>query len=214
MKCKYCGVKDIKGQAKSYCSMECKSKSQLKLKELRCSICGNVVKVKRSRKDAKFCSIKCKYVWWKTREIPESTRNKLSKALSGKPKSEEHKQKIRVMLRKNIRRGEDNYFWKGGVTKLNQQIRSSLSNKEWRKKIFERDDYTCQICLKRGVYVEADHIKPFSNIINENNIRSMEDAEKCNELWDIGNGRTLCRDCHKNTDTYMGRTKKHEKESS
>jgi len=30
----------------------------------------------------------------------------------------------------------------------------------------------------------------------------MEEAVKCNELWDISNGRALCRECHRKTDTW------------
>ena len=33
-------------------------------------------------------------------------------------------------------------------------------------------------------------------------IKSVDDARKCDELWDTNNGRTLCRDCHRKTDTY------------
>lgn len=29
-----------------------------------------------------------------------------------------------------------------------------------------------------------------------------------NDLWDINNGRTLCVDCHKKTETYGHKTKK------
>ncbi len=34
---------------------------------------------------------------------------------------------------------------------------------EWRKKVFERDSYTCQICLIKGGYLEAHHIKSWKN---------------------------------------------------
>ena len=32
--------------------------------------------------------------------------------------------------------------------------------------------------------------------------KTKEEAIKCNELWDINNGRTLCHPCHRTTDTY------------
>lgn len=34
-------------------------------------------------------------------------------------------------------------------------------------------------------------------IQEENNIKTLEDAENCEELWNINNGRTLCRNCHR-----------------
>ena len=33
---------------------------------------------------------------------------------------------------------------------------------KWRKKVFEKDNYTCQICFIRGGYLEAHHIKAWS----------------------------------------------------
>ena len=33
---------------------------------------------------------------------------------------------------------------------------------EWRDKVFKRDNYTCQICFKKGGYLEAHHIKPWA----------------------------------------------------
>ena len=75
--------------------------------------------------------------------------------------------------------------------------------KNFVKKVVERDNWICQICKKRGGYLEADHYpKSFSQIIKENGIKTMEEAVKCNELWDISNGRALCRECHRKTDTW------------
>jgi hypothetical protein len=43
----------------------------------------------------------------------------------------------------------------------------------------------------------------FSEILKEYNVKTLDDAHKCKELWDINNGRTLCINCHKLTDTYL-----------
>ena len=56
------------------------------------------------------------------------------------------------------------------------------------------------MCFIKGSYLEADHHpKMFSIILEEYNIRSIEDALACEELWNINNGRTLCGMCHRGT---------------
>lgn len=51
-------------------------------------------------------------------------------------------------------------------------------------------------------FFDADHIYPFSKILDDFNITSIEEAISCEKLWDTENGRTLCRDCHIKTDSY------------
>lgn len=88
--------------------------------------------------------------------------------------------------------GERGYNWRGGLTDKTKAIRNSTEYKLWRNAIFERDNYTCRFCGQHGGDMEADHIKPFALFP---------------ELrFAIDNGRTLCIDCHRTTDTY-GRQK-------
>lgn len=94
-------------------------------------------------------------------------------------------------------RGEKSPLWKGGVTEINKKIRSSAKIKKWRRDVFHRDDYTCQICGVRGCELQADHIKPFSLFPKER--------------FELSNGRTLCVPCHKQTPTYLGKIKTYEK---
>lgn len=93
-------------------------------------------------------------------------------------------------------RGENASRWKGGITPLNKMIRELFEYREWIRKVFERDNYTCQKCKIRGGYLEAHHIKLFSLILKEYNIKTIEDARKCEALWDVNNGITYCEDCH------------------
>ena len=62
-------------------------------------------------------------------------------------------------------KGEGTPNWKGGTTPLTKSIRTSLEYRNWRKKVFERDNYTCTICDIRGVEIHADHIKRFSEYL-------------------------------------------------
>lgn len=91
------------------------------------------------------------------------------------------------------KRGAKNPSWKGGITPINTAIRNSEEYSAWRKKVFERDEYTCQECGAKGVPLHADHIRSFAHFP---------------ELrLDVDNGRTLCVPCHQETPNFAGRAK-------
>jgi len=98
---------------------------------------------------------------------------------------------------------ENHWNWKGGITKFTERIRKCFKYRQWRLDVFTRDDFTCQKCGARSgggkaVYLEADHYpKRFTDIIKENNIKTVQGALECKELWDTNSGRTLCKHCHK-----------------
>ncbi len=94
---------------------------------------------------------------------------------------------------------EKSNFWKGGITPLNTQIRESTEYRNWRKKVYKRDNYTCIWCGRKR-NLNADHIKPFSMYPK---LR-----------FSVDNGRTLCLDCHKKTDTFAGNIHKLLKKSN
>jgi hypothetical protein len=89
-----------------------------------------------------------------------------------------------------------------GLTPLRQLIRNCLEMRQWRSDIFHRDGFTCVLCGAKSckgvnVYIEADHYpKTFASIFNEYKISSLEEAINCAEMWDLNNGRTLCKSCH------------------
>lgn len=112
---------------------------------------------------------------WK---ISEEIKQKISKTLTGKPRP--------------YQIGNKNPNWKGGVSPQDKVIRGTLEYRLWRISVFERDNYTCVWCHKRGGKLHADHIKPF--------------ALYPELRFAIDNGRTLCVPCHQTTDTYAGRT--------
>lgn len=94
------------------------------------------------------------------------------------------------------RTGKKAANWKGGISRAYKTGYNSFQYKEWRKKVFERDDYACQKCGIRcgngkAVYLTAHHKKSFS---------------KYPELrFDVNNGSTLCELCHCKVDKYRAR---------
>lgn len=78
--------------------------------------------------------------------------------------------------------GEKHYNWQGGITKEHQKIRNSVEIKYWKKKVLDRDNYTCQACGVRGGELNVDHELPFALYPD---LRT-----------EILNGRTLCKKCH------------------
>lgn len=123
-----------------------------------------------------------------------------------------YKWKLSEATRKRMglsRRGEKNYWWKGGISKFRDRLHATFEYEEWRKAVFKRDDYICQMCNQVGGILNADHIKPYALIRQENDLQSVEEALNCSELWNLDNGRTLCVSCHRNTETYGRRVYKY-----
>lgn len=143
-----------------------------------CKICSSIFYVYRDRQDAITCSKQCHIVW---QRLPA---NRLSM-------SQIHRQRVKLGLHNLYR----------GITELKSLLRQTTQYKQWRNSVFVRDDYECVFCGVSGE-INADHIKPFAVIIVENNLKSLDDAIICGELWDVDNGRTLCIPCHKATETY------------
>lgn len=92
-------------------------------------------------------------------------------------------------FRKNYSK-EKHYNWKGGIS-ANVHSTKEPRYKAWRESVFTRDNWTCQACSKKGVYLEAHHLKSWA---------------KFPELrYELSNGQTLCVPCHEKTDDYRGK---------
>ena len=128
----------------------------------------------------------------KKKVYSKSVLEKMSNSSKDKKHSKKTKDKIR-----NALKGDKNPNWKGGISPLYALIKRLREYSEWKSNIFKRDDFICQYCKKRGGDLEAHHIKKFSIIIREYEIKNIQDALNCSELWFVSNGITLCKNCHK-----------------
>ncbi len=110
-------------------------------------------------------------------------------------------------------RGKNNPSYKDGRTDLRDLIRKLPEYNDWRISIYKRDYYSCVECGNK-IFIEAHHYKKtFSDILSEflsyyNQFSPIEDKETLvrlaitwKDFWDINNGTTVCRKCHK----YMER---------
>jgi hypothetical protein len=139
---------------------------------------------------------------------PEERRSKQSEVgkRSGAASRGRRYTHSRIIKRPGIQ-GAKNGAWKGGLTALGLSIRACPEYRQWRDAVFIRDAYVCQSCgaatgQGRRVALNADHIYPFSRLLQEHAITSMNEALGCAALWDVANGRTLCHPCHRQTPTY------------
>lgn len=157
-----------------------------------CIICGKKMKVypyQLKLGKGKCCGWECAKV-------------SISKTLTGMKQSKKTKERRSEKLKGYVwpdgtydnRSGKNSYLWKGGKTKYSRLLQSKMAWKKWRKKVFERDDYTCKSCgAKSGkdydgtIYIEPHHIFPILELIKYNLIK---------HIFNVNNGITLCRKCH------------------
>jgi len=104
--------------------------------------------------------------------------------------------------------GANNGNWKGGTTPLHVGIRMLTEYDSWRTTVFSRDKYLCQRCNKSHTEINAHHINTVANLIKEYHITTLDEVRQCDAFWDIDNGITLCKKCHKQTHREMRDAKK------
>lgn len=80
------------------------------------------------------------------------------------------------------------------------RLKMAAELRQWRNKVYLRDNYTCQMCGVRNgggkkIELVAHHIKSFANY---KDLRI-----------DLNNGQTLCKECHSKTNNYCGRESWH-----
>jgi 5-methylcytosine-specific restriction endonuclease McrA len=91
-----------------------------------------------------------------------------------------------------LRQGVNNGMYNDKLTQEEREKgRNYTEYYAWRDGVFERDLYTCQCCLRRGVTLNAHHIHNYST---HRELRT-----------ELENGITMCEGCHKEFHTKYGR---------
>ena len=207
-KCKMCGswfekkaTTSIKRWAlQEYCSPKCHY--DIGRKKIECKNCGKIFDRRNCEGVRKFCCKKCRIEYRKSHDeeymgFKKGHKWHGSKPWLGKKFSEQHKNNISKankgnpnLIKANIKtainhQGENHWNWKGGVTEELQKIRHSKEYDNWRFAVYARDKFCCRECEKKcnAKEIVAHHIKSF------------KDFPKLR--FEVKNGVTLCRSCHK-----------------
>ena len=203
-KCKQCGKEfhstqsRIKSGRGLYCSREClvANKWQNVIHICQNPLCKNSFEVLQSvdkKGSGKYCSITCKAIVATGTKKPRNVDNCIcqnplcGKVFSMMP-SKIKEGKGKYCSRKcasDSRKGENHHNWKNGKYAEANGLRNTIRYAEWRKEVYERDQYTCKHCGETGrtAYLQAHHVIPFS----------VDETLR----FELSNAITLCTNCHK-----------------
>lgn len=120
---------------------------------------------------------------------PEHVREIVSRLNKGMAKSAETRKRMSQAQR--ARATENNFYIDGRSSERSDERAiacRSFEYKEWRRAVFSRDSYSCQMCSQLSGELHADHIKSW--------------AAYPELRYTVENGRTLCASCHRKTPTY------------
>lgn len=210
-KCENCGVtfKTSKTSTK-FCSMKCSGIYKRKRVSTKCAYCDSdieIIKSKYGKHEYYYCNQDCRTKHLKKLMVGENNSNYNSvkyecdgcgttiKTNLYKVKNQNHIFCSNECYKLNIGKfckGENNNNWNHKLTKSERlNKRRYPAYYEWRKNVYDRDNYTCQCCgNKKSGNLIAHHIMNYSS------------NEKLRV--DINNGITLCVDCHKKFHNKFG----------
>ena len=207
-RCEYCNL-EFKAydanekQSFRFCSQKCyHTASRLQRTEKVCKRCGDTFLVIPSLENRVFCSDKCYFNAPSKEKLEELYLNRF---LSMKSISKElnlsfltvwkyiHKYEIpvRTEMHNSFLGGKPFNYVNGSAQGRRNSIKDRKKDTDWRKMVFERDNYTCQGCGDVGCKLEADHIKRF--------------AEYPNLRYELSNGQSLCIPCHRKKTSEEGK---------
>lgn len=173
-----------------------------------CQYCGKQFELQNchdKRGRGKFCSRKCKGEWqsatfrgqngsrWK--DEPKTVVCEIcGKDFETKPclvKTKRFCSGTCMGVWQKTLRGPLAHKWEGGKTPINQTHRTRVEFKEWRNKVFERDNWTCQVTGEKRLEFNAHHI--------------LNLAEYPELMYDVDNGITITKEAHIDFHNKYGR---------
>ena len=126
--------------------------------------------------------------------VTEEAKKKISETLRKKYQLDpEFKQKVIDALPRL--KGDKHWNWKGGITPLTQQTRTSEDANKWKFAVLYRDSFTCRCCGSKE-RVQAHHINSWASYPEDRYV--------------IENGMTLCHTCHTLVHKYIREIGKNE----
>lgn len=180
-KCYGCEKAFTSRQSRKYCEHACYSKS-LVGRKLDVSVVEKIIAKNTGKK-----------------RTPEQ-KQRMSIAMTGKKKVVKHDKQFKkgqpswikgrkhspeaiakMKNNKNVHEGAEHWNWKGGISNPSKAERTKF-RKKMQQLIFQRDNYTCQICEQHGGNLQVDHIKKW--------------AEYPELRYEQDNCRTVCMACH------------------
>jgi hypothetical protein len=127
--------------------------------------------------------------------VPPEWTESQRKKVTGLPKTPQTLQKISQSLLKfyfehpemkekfsQDRKGDKHWNWKGGKTPELHRLRNTPEYEQWRDAVYSRDGWVCRDCGSKED-LTAHHILSFNDFAEFR--------------FDVQNGVTLCRSCHK-----------------
>ena len=139
-----------------------------------------------------YCSIACARhnpAWERTCYLCESEFYKPDSQLRGSPERPFCSKDCYTAWQKTAENaGENHPNYSGGRSGRDT---TSQPYRQWRDAVFERDNYKCQLCGDRGIYLHAHHIIAFG-------LRPDLELE-------LSNGIALCTECHKEVHRETGK---------
>jgi hypothetical protein len=217
-------IKPSKANESKFCSRECKDIHQKKTMAgdknynykpkiiKQCECCGKDFEMVESAQDRrKCCSKECDGKIRSEKYSGENSpcyKEKIEKVCEwcGKEysviQSQDDRSKFCSIMCHNLNNaknqcGEDHWNFKG-YADLDNAIRSCNKMDNWKREVLADADFKDEFTGIRCHRLHPHHIKPYEDIVKDNNITTFEEAMACDELWDKNNGIALTEDNHMN----------------